>query len=65
MENQLLKEQIILLFNFSNNMHFVLYRELCINYVKKDYLGQRLQTNREASTLLATNNGYLFQIEII
>lgn len=37
----------------------------CIeSYVKKDYLGKRFQTNREASTLLATNNGYLLEIEI-
>lgn len=40
-------------------------RYLCINYVKKDYLGNMYQTNREASTLLATNNGYLFEIKII
>lgn len=51
--------------NFSNNKHSVLYRYLCINYVKKDYLGKMYQKNREASTLLATNNGYLFEIEII
>lgn len=57
MENNLLKEQIILLFTFSNNKHSVLYRELCLNYIKIDYLGIRYQTNREASTLLATNNG--------
>lgn len=64
MENKVLKEPIILLFNFSNNKHSVLYRELWINYVKKDYLGKRYQTNRESSTLLATNNGYLFEIEM-
>lgn len=40
MENKLLKEKIILLFNFSNNKQSVLYRELCINYVKKDFLGK-------------------------